>query len=140
MATIVSIIEVDLGEDVQTIINDEVTSLNAKNLQQLDSLRVVAELQGRMAEQIQQKKDNETKIKEKLTEIEALLVSSGANGIKSEDLIITMQPLMTTLSGFSNRMKSHLKANGNKYMLQKDKNHYKLVAYNLSENDPLDEI
>jgi len=134
MPTKVSIIEVDLGEDIDNMISEDVIELTQEAKQELDNTIAVAKNVQRLKEQKDFKKQ---KSKDDLQEILNTTYNNlieADKGILAEDIVESVKPLIKTASAFSLRMKTYLRNKGNEYIMVRKKinkkPHYVLEPYN----------
>jgi hypothetical protein len=135
MPTKVSIIEVDLGEDIDNMISEDVIELTQEAKQELDNTIAVAKnvqkLKERKNLEKQESKDNLQKI---LDTTYNNLIEAGKEGILAENIVESIKPLIKTASAFSLRMKTYLRNKGNEYIMVRKKidkkPYYVLEPYN----------
>lgn len=129
----ICILDVDLGEKIEDIINDDVTTITKQNQQDIDD---AVETSRQHAEVIQKRSEAETA---KLDAIQAafksLKTAHEANTtVVSTELLALVQPHITSMNSLVQRLKSLLKADGNKYRLansrRRDGTHYRLEPFN----------
>lgn len=135
MPTKVSIIEVDLGEDIDSMISEDVIELTQEAKQELDNTIAVAKNVQKLKEQKdlskQKSKDDLQKI---LDTTYNNLTEADNKGILAEDIVESVKPLIKTASAFSLRMKTYLRNKGNEYIMVRKKidkkPYYVLEPYN----------
>ena len=123
----VSIIEIDLGVDVQKIIDNEVISIDQGLQTKLDRMKEELEAVARVKTQKQSEKDAYDTIMENAIKN---ILEAGANGVKQSDLLKSLASTITTVPALTTRLKTYLRKNGNKYVLIHSNKIYRLMAYN----------
>ena len=128
MTTKISIIDVDL--DVESIINEEIATITGATKTILEDFR---ESQLETAHLKQCINDTTNAIKAKLLAAIQLLIDAGPSGIPVTELYTMVLPEINNIA-LATRIKTQLKADGNKWALTKQKikksNHYILIPYN----------
>ena len=135
--TQVSIIEVDLSEEVETIIDDEIREITGEERQRIDAVREASAMAHRKASEDKAKKDQITDVIEgELKATYEALLKAGDDGL-TVDEVVNMTPSMTTTSAFTLRMKTFLRKRGNPYAIVKKtvnrRSRYTLIKYNGEE-------
>jgi len=135
MPTKVSIIEVNLGEDIDDMISEDVIELTQEAKQELDNTIAVAKNVQKLKEQkdLQEQKTKDD-LQKTLDTIYDDLVEAGNEGVLAESIVESIKPSIKTASAFSLRMKTYLRNKGNEYIMQRKKidkkPHYVLIPYN----------
>lgn len=134
----VVIIPVDLGEDVKTIVSDEIRSLTEDNRDRLDALKRMTENMTLVRETKERtKRITVDAIQASLDRAMEALIKAGDEGIHVDVLMSLVKPLITTSSAFMMRLKTQLKQNGNEYAVMRVKEKYLLIPYNQTPDDPI---
>lgn len=120
--TNISIIEVDLGQSVESIINDEVSELTADNTRQIDDVIKEAKAQQEAADAVRDAREKQEQAKIKVMEdlYQALLTASQANdssSLSSQQILVLAAPQITNMISFVGRMRNWLIANKKPYKL-----------------------
>lgn len=137
----VFIIEVDLGIDIDEVINEDVAELVGESQQKLETaISVAKESQEKSQQRKLQQQESTDRAHRLMMKAYSMLEEAGASGVPAKDILATVQPTVATASAFSLRMKKILKNEGNEYMLERKKinsePHYIFSAYNQSADDP----
>ena len=135
MPTKVSIIEVNLGEDIDDMISEDVIELTQEAKQELDNTIAVAKNVQKLKEQKDlEKQKSKDDLQETLNTAYDGLIEAGNGGVLVEDIMESVKPLIKTASAFSLRMKTYLRNKGNEYIMKRKKidkkPHYVLEPYN----------
>ena len=135
MPTKVSIIEVDLGEDIDNMISEDVIELTQEAKQELDNTIAVAKNVQKLKEQKNlEKQESKDSLQKILGTTYNNLIEAGKEGILAESIVESVKPLIKTASAFSLRMKTYLRNKGNEYIMVRKKidkkPHYVLEPYN----------
>lgn len=131
----VTVIDIDLGFNINDIITENAEALTSEAKAELDRVITVAKL-------VQQKK--EEKSQEKSQAIDAItqsiaaayekLASAGEDGILCSDIMDIVKDHIPNTSAFALRMKKYLRDEGNKYALTRKKHkgnqHYVFLPFN----------
>jgi hypothetical protein len=138
MPTKVSIIEVDLGEDIDKIISEDIAKLTQEAKQELDNVIEIA----KKTQELKQRKEREKKesadqMGSLLDSIYNKLIESDKSGIPASEIVEEVKPQIKTASAFTLRMKTYLRNRGNDYIIKR-KNikkipHYILEPYNVED-------
>jgi len=120
--TKVSIIEVDLGFNVNELINRDILELSADTKQKLDTAiaekkQILETKQKLDAKKLQQ----ENEISKIMAEAYNKLESAGDNGVPVDDILAATMPTIPNGSAFTLRMKTILRENGNKWAMIRKK-------------------
>lgn len=131
----VSIVPVDLGTSVATIISDEIVSLTKENREQLEILRQVATATAKLRDQkVNIKRDATDAVQRALEAAHARLLEAGAAGVASDAIMALVRPFIATAPAFTLRMKTYLRVGGNQHSITRVKNNYLLIPYNADDN------
>lgn len=134
--TAVSIIPLELVEEVAEIISEELTSLTQENRDQLEVLRQTAltttKVQDDKSAQNRVVKDA---IQNLLRAAADRLLAAGEVGVPSAEIMRLVRPLITTTPAFTLRMKTYLRAGGNQHIIARVKDNYLLRPYNQEDEN-----
>ena len=127
----IEIIAVDLGEDIQTIINDEVLQLTAETRERIKTYQAVQVA----VTTVKSKRNTEQEsINRALQAAYDLILGRGDSGAPVTAVLATVSNM--NASAFLLRMKGWLKSRGNEYIIIRDKNYYFLRPWNKEPADP----
>jgi len=136
----VSIIEIDLGADIDEIISENVTELTGKAKEELDQAIELAKQRDALREQ---KANDKKKADDAVTTVMEIayqrLVDAGADGVLCSDIMDIVNEHVPNSSAFTLRMKKILRDQGNPYALARKKRkgnpHYIFSPYNKEDDD-----
>jgi hypothetical protein len=136
----VSIIEIDLGADIDEIISENVEELTGQAKQELDEAIEAAKERDALREQ---KASDKKKADDAVTAVmEAAyqrLVDAGADGVLCSDIMDIVNEHVPNSSAFTLRMKKILRDQGNPYALERKKRkgnpHYIFSPFNQENED-----
>lgn len=116
--TKVSIVTVDLGFDVDELINRDISELSADAKSMLDiaiadKKKILETKQKLDAKKIQQ----ESEINRVMTDAYTKLENAGANGVPVDDILVDVLGVIPNSSAFTLRMKTMLREGGNKWAI-----------------------
>lgn len=134
-----TIIDVDLGQDVESIIADDVKSLTAKNQSDIDkALEQKQSVLKERNEKLIKTTNAERQSQEALEKVyNALLVAKQADmHLSLEKMVEISSPVITSSSALVMRLQTYIKKfHGNKYVLNRitrdKKPAYQLINYNV---------
>ena len=138
--TKVSIIEIDLGADIDTIISEDVQELTGAAKQELDDAIDLAKqrdaLRNKKSSEKQQATDALTSV---MIQAFDRLTEAGSEGVLCSDIIDIVVEHVPNSSAFTLRMKKILRDKGNPYVLERKKRkgnpHYIFSPFNEETND-----
>lgn len=135
MATKVSVIEIDLGVDVDSIISENLEALTGKAKQELDTAIELIKQRDELKNKKKNEKDKANDaITQSIEEAYNKLVGADSDGVLCSDIIDIVSNNIANASAFTLRMKKFLRDNGNQYTLQRKKikgnQHYILLPFN----------
>ena len=120
--TKVSIIAVDLGFDVDELINRDISELSADAKLMLDvaiaDKKKILETKQRLDAK---KNQQEAEINRVMTDAYTKLENAGSNGVPVDDLLVDVIGTIPNSSAFTLRMKTMLRDNGNKWAIIRKK-------------------
>lgn len=136
----VSIIEIDLGADIDEIISENVEELTGQAKQELDQAIELAKQRDALREQ---KANDKKKADDAVTTVMEMayqrLIDAGADGVLCSDIMDVVNEHVPNSSAFSLRMKKILRDQGNLYALSRKKRkgnpHYIFSPFNEEDND-----
>jgi hypothetical protein len=133
--TNVSIIEIDLGTNIDEIIEEDVETLTGAAKQELDTAIDLAKTRDSLREEKSSEKQKATNaLTEVITESFDRLVAAGDDGILCSDIMDIVQKQIPNGSAFTIRMKKILRDKGNPYSLgrkkRKGNQHYVFTPFN----------
>lgn len=133
--TKITVIPIDLGYDVQDLINEGVEELTGEAKQELETAIAVAKERDALREKQNTEKnkaqDAVTAIMEQVYE---QIAGAGENGVLCSDIMNSVSDHIPNSSAFTLRMKKLLRDKGNPYTITRKKvqgnPHYVFIAYN----------
>lgn len=116
----VTVIEVDLGIDIDEIVNEGVAELTGKAQAELDS---AIERQRTIQETKQKRKKQKDIVTNAITSVMdtaySKLVDAGESGVPTEEILDLVTPAIANASAFTLRMKKILRDKGNPYVIKR---------------------
>lgn len=137
--TEVTIIEVDLGIEIDDIIAKNAEALSDKSKKDLDLAIQMAKDKDRLRERLKTEKENANNALSMGMEfIYNKLVDSMPNGVPCEEIMETLKDSVANQTAFTIRMKKILRDRGNPYFLSRKKisgvQHYVFAEFNGEES------
>lgn len=124
----VTIVPVDLGEDVSDIISREVFEITELNRDKLDVIRQTAALTVATRDRkVAQRQQSDDTIRACLDAVLEALLNAGPRGVPAADVMSLVSPHISTLPAFTLRMKSHLKRSASQHTIARVRDKYYLT-------------
>lgn len=136
----VSIIEIDLGADIDEIISENVEELTGNAKRELDQAIELAKQRDEIREQkATEKKKADDAVTTVMDVAYQRLVDAGADGVLCSDIMEIVNEHVPNSSAFSLRMKKILRDQGNPYALSRKKRkgnpHYIFSPFNQEDGE-----
>lgn len=143
MSTKITIIEVNLGTDIDEIISEGVEELTGAAKHELDRAIQLAKQRDELRDKKDaSKKESTNAITAAMNHAHQRLATAGVDGVICSDIMDIVGEHVPSSSAFALRMKKILRENGNLYSLERKKikgnQHYVFSPFN-QENDENDE-
>ena len=131
----ITVIPIDLGYNVQDLINEGVEELTGEAKKELETAIAVAKERDAIREkQNTEKNEAQDAITAVMEQVYERIANAGENGVLCSDIINSVSDHIPNSSAFTLRMKKLLKDKGNPYFIARKKiqgnPHYIFTAYN----------
>lgn len=131
----ITVIPIDLGYNVQDLINEGVEELTGEAKKELETAIAVAKDRDALREkQNTEKNEAQDAITAVMEQVYERIANAGENGVLCSDIINSVSDHIPNSSAFTLRMKKLLKDKGNPYYITRKKiqgnPHYIFTAYN----------